>query len=121
MTFKQITCSVNMPIVDLTSQYRRAAEATSNPDPKEANKSHDLMHIYYNQLRQTEEGRMRIAGLLTDESPHVRCWAAAHSLAWVPDQAKAALRALRDANGSCAFDAAMTLREFDKGRLNFEY
>lgn len=121
MTFNAISDGDNAPILELVSGYKQAAEGTSNPDSKQANKSHDVMHIYYKRLRQTEAGRTGIVGLLNDESPHVRCWAAAHSLAWATDEAIATLRALRDAKGPCSFDAEMTLGEFQKGRLNFEY
>lgn len=121
MTSKHETDVENIPIADLVTQYRQAAEGTSNPDPKRANKSHDMMHIYFKRLRQTEAGRAAITGLLNDHSPHVRCWAAAHSLAWATDRAIAALTALREAKGPCSFDAEMTLGEFEKGRLNFEY
>jgi hypothetical protein len=111
----------NMPIADLVSHYRQAAEGTSNPDPEQANKSHEMMHFLFKRLRETEEGQAGIAGLLDDNSPHVRCWAAAHSLAWAKNRSIATLIALRDAKGHCSFDAEMTLREFEKGSLNFEY
>ena len=121
MTFKHIADLENMPIADLASQYKHAAEGTSNSAPRQANKSHDVMHIYYKQLRQTEAGRSAITRLLNDDSPEVRCWAAAHSLAWATDEAKMTLIALRDAKGPRSFTAEMTLSEFEKGRLSFEY
>ncbi len=121
MTSNPITDFRNVPIADLVSQYTQAAEGTSNPDPKQANKSHDIMHIYYKKLRQTDAGRTGITELLNNHSPAVRCWAAAHSLAWATEQAKAVLIALRDAKGPRSFTAEMTLIEFEKGRLSFEY
>jgi len=121
MMLKQNSGLDKMSIADLVAQYRRAAEGTSNPNVEEANKSHDVMHVFYKQLRQTESGRAAITNLLDDPSPHVRIWAAGHSLAWAEDQAKAALIMLRDAKGSRAFDAEIALEEFKKGRLSFEY
>ena len=121
MISKKLTDLKNLPTKDLLSVYRQAAADTSNPDPKQANKSHDMMHICYKRLRQTEEGRAGIVRLFNDLSPHVRCWAAAHGLAWATDEAKVILASLRDAKGPCSFDAGMTLGEFEKGRLSFEY
>jgi hypothetical protein len=62
----------NVPVAELLYQYRKAAEGTSNPKPKQANKSHDVMHLYYKQLCQTDHGRNGITALLKDKSPHVR-------------------------------------------------
>ena len=108
-------------IRNLLGQYRGGAEGTSNPVPKRANASHDKMHAAYRQLRATPDGKAGIIALMNDENPHVRCWAAAHSLAWEPDKARAVLVALRDFKGACSFDAGVLLEEFKKGNLTFEY
>jgi hypothetical protein len=105
----------------LLSMYRQAAHGTSVRDPDAANRSHDTMHACYKILRQTEEGRRGIVSLMDDVSPHVRLWAAAHSLQWIPDRARACLEALRESGGPGAFDAEITLEEFSKGSLRFDY
>ena len=111
----------NSDLDRLLAQYGRAAEGTSNPDPHEANQWHDEMHAAYKALRESEAGRMGIASLMSHEDPHVRCWAAAHSLQWQPESARIVLEKLRDDGGPCAFDAEMTIDEYDKGRLSYDY
>jgi hypothetical protein len=105
----------------LLAMYRESAEGTSAPDPKTANRSQREMHAAYKKLRATPEGRAGIAALMHDSSPHVRCWAAAHSLGWEATEAKGTLQALRESGGPCSFDAEMTLVAFNDGRLSFEY
>ena len=112
---------VHPAITDLAAAYRQLAEATGAPDPRAANAAHDQMHLVYKVLRQTEEGRRAILDLTADGSPNVRGWAAAHSLAWWPEVARRTLEALVASDGLCAFSAKMTLREFDAGRLSFDY
>ena len=111
----------NSDLDRLLEEYRRAAEGTSDPDPREANRCHDKMHAAYKALRESEAGRMGIASLVSHESPHVRCWAAAHSLQWQPESARIVLERLRDDRGPCSFDAEMTIKEYDKGRLSYDY
>lgn len=108
-------------MTNLLIQYQEGAEDTANPNPKKGNASHDRMHAAYKQLRTTPDGRSGIMALMADDNPHVQCWAAAHSLAWEPNKARAVLEALRDFKGACSFDAEMVLQEFDKGKLTFEY
>lgn len=108
-------------IHDLLVGYATGAEGTSDADPKVANKWQRKMHSFYKQLRELPEGRAALLTCLNDPSPHVRCWAAAHCLEWEHERAKAALELLRDSKGPCAFSAEMTLEEFAKGRLSFDY
>lgn len=105
----------------LLAKYREGAEGTSNPVAKRANASHDKMHSAYKQLHETADGKAGIIALMEDENPHVKCWAAAHSLAWEPERARAVLTALRNSKGACSFDAEIVLQEFEKGKLTFEY
>ena len=108
-------------LASLTEQYRRSAAGTGAATPDSANRCHDAMHEAYKQLRGTQSGRDAILALINDPSPHVRRWAASHSLAWAPQAARKALEELVRADGPCAFTARITLEEFDAGRLSFEY
>jgi len=109
-------------INELVERYRQGAIGNDDiSDPKKANKSHAQLHECYKILRESNEGRQVIINLMSDPEPSVRCWAAAHSLQWKLDVARGVLEALRDSRGPCSFDAEMTLQEYDKGRLTFDY
>jgi hypothetical protein len=107
-------------LADLLAQYREAAEGTADPEPQVSNKWYDAIRVCYKKLRQTEEGRAGIVGLLSDPSPHVRMAAAAHSLMWSPGVAREVLEALRDSEGTRSFEAKWTLKEYDEGNLSFD-
>ena len=106
---------------DLIVEYREAAVGAGSGDPKQNNRSVDRLHACYKELREKEEGRAGIIGLISDENPHVRLWAAGHSLHWVPEIARPALEALRDDKGPGSFSAEWTLKVFDEGTLSFEH
>lgn len=109
-------------ITNLTERYRQGAIGTADiSDPKKANKCQAQMHFCYKILRETEAGREAIIALMNDAEPSVRCWAAAHALQWRADLARRALEGLRDSQGPYSFTAEMTLEEYDKGRLTFDY
>lgn len=105
------------------AQYRRAADqAAQLNDLDEQKTAAKRLHTCYKVLRQTDEGRKAIMVLMSDVSPHVRSWAAAHSLGWAPEAARRVLEALCDENVfPYSFDASMVLQEYDKGRLSFDY
>lgn len=109
-------------VSELLVRYRQTADrADVLSDPKEQNKAADQLHACYKKLRESEEGRNGLIALMEDSSPHVRCWAAAHSLQWVPERARRILEALRDEDVfPYSFDAKMTLEEFEKGSLTFD-
>lgn len=108
-------------LVELQSRYRLSAEGTADPTPEIANTHHAALHECYKLLAKSNEGRRLISALMSDSSPHVRCWAAAHSLQWDAAKARNTLEQLRDAGGTCSFDAEMVLAEYQKGSLTFEY
>ena len=109
-------------VQDLLARYRAAASGTTDENSEQQNDSADRVHAYYKSLRETLEGREGIIGLMSDPTPQVRLWAASHSLAWSPDCARRVLEALRDsAEFPTSFTAEMTLAEFDKGALGFDY
>ncbi|NLF07277.1 MAG: DUF2019 domain-containing protein [Pirellulaceae bacterium] len=106
-------------LVELQSRYRISAEGTADPTPKVANEYHAVLHECYNVLAKSDEGRRLITALMSDSNPHVRCWAAAHSLQWAAAEARNTLEQLRDAGGVCSFDAEMVLAEYQKRSLTF--
>ncbi|MCY3019677.1 MAG: DUF2019 domain-containing protein [Planctomycetota bacterium] len=109
-------------IKELVERYRQGAIGTGDTsDPKKANKHAADLHACYKVLRESEEGCESIMSLMTDPEPSVRCCAAAHSLQWKPGVARRVLEALRDSRGPFSFDAEMTIQEYDKGRLTFDY
>lgn len=108
-------------IAALLDAYREGAHGTSATDSLVANKWQQIMHNCYTKLCGTSEGKAGIMSFMDDLNPHVRCWAAAHSLQWHVQRAKAALIKLQESGGPCSFDAEMVLEEYDNGTLNFDY
>jgi hypothetical protein len=106
---------------DVLVEYRAAAAGTGTLDPRKNNECARTIQKCYKKLRDTAAGRAGIIGLMADEDPYVRCWAAAHSLQWVPKEARGVLEALREAAGPGSLDAEWTLIEHDKGRLSFDF
>ena len=87
-----------------------------------ANAGHRVVHKCFKILRKTAEGQEALEALLLDSNPYVRQWAGAHCLfLGVPPSARDVLEALRDSDGPGSFDAKMVLREFERGRLTFDY
>ena len=111
------------PLEELIRRYYVSAATNTDPhaSPTEANRAHDEIHEAYRLLRRTSEGREAISRLMDDANPGVRLWAAAHSLFWKPECARAVLEGLAAEGGLLAFTAEMTLREFDAGRLTFDF
>jgi hypothetical protein len=108
-------------VEELIAEYREGAVVAGSSDPKRNKKGVDKLHACYKKLRETEQGRAGIIGLITNENPHVRGWAAAHSLQWAPEIARSALESLRDSDGPSSFAAEWTLKSFDRGTLSFDY
>jgi len=110
---------------DTLERYRAGAEESSTSqattDPDKANRGHDKMHEAYKLLKKTAEGREAISRLMYDADPEVRAAAAADSLEWKPDEARRVLEAIVQEGGLLGFEAEMTLKEYDKGRLSFDY
>jgi hypothetical protein len=118
------------PIEEVFSRYERTArewsvESVEGTDVKsrKANRLFDENRVYLWRLREDERGRALIETLLADADPGVRLKAAAHTLEWNPEAARPVLEAV----GSLvrpwqhAHAAKMTVREFDAGRLRFDY
>ncbi len=90
-------------VADALARYRDAAAGTGEREPKKANEWHNKMHACFKLLRETEAGRRGITSLISDRDPHVRCWAAAHSLQWAPEIARRVLEELRNRDEECGF------------------
>ena len=106
----------------LVRDYRDAAvkaDTTQNSRPQHS--WFHRLHRTYKALRGTEQGRRRLVELLDDGDVSVRCWAAAHSLEYAPDRARTILEGIRDDNGPCSISAKYTLKEYDDGRLTFDF
>ena len=73
----------------LLADYRDAAERTGDPDTA-AEAARDVNELY-KQLRDSPEGRAGLTALMLDPNPHVRRWAATHSLSWKRDAARQVL------------------------------
>lgn len=110
-------------VASLLAQYRQAADVTDElADSRKQNQAAHRIHACYKALRETEEGKEGIIALMSDPNPHIRVWAAAHSLQWVPETAQAVLQALCNENVfPYSLDAQMTLEEYRTGRLSFDY
>jgi hypothetical protein len=79
------------------------------------------MQLAYLVLRQTEEGRAVVSGFMDDPVPTVALWAATQALFWDESKARARLASFVEGKGVYAFEAEVTLREFDAGRLNTDW
>jgi hypothetical protein len=108
-------------ISEKLKEYREAAIGASEPNPEKQNEWARKVHDCYKQLRESKEWRNGIIGLMSDPNPHVKVWAASHSLQWVPEKARSVLEGLRDSHGQESFTAKWTLKEFESGRLSFDY
>lgn len=107
------------------AEYRRLATewgAGSLGEAKDQNSLFDRLHAVQTRLAETAEGQAAIAALMTDSDPWVRLAASAHSLRWAEEKARLVLEDLRDADTTMAgFNAKYVLREYDAGRLTFEF
>ena len=111
-----------MPTVEeLLCIYRQAAEQHAKGSARTTNRWHSKLHECYKLLRENEAGRHGITLLMSDAVPHVRLWAASHSLAWEPELARNTLEEIRDSDSPSSFDAKWTLKMYDAGQLSFDY
>ncbi|PUA80505.1 hypothetical protein [Nocardioides currus] len=85
------------------------------------NRRVDRMQQAHLALRQTAEGRAVIAEFIDDPVPTVALWAATHALFWDEPRARARLASFVDDPDQHAFEAELTLREFDAGRLKTDW
>jgi hypothetical protein len=107
----------------LRNQYRAAVLAwdEAQPEPDRANRLFDRLHDLAKEMRQSEEGRTAIAGLLNDPVVAVRLVAATHALTWAPEVAEPVLQALEREPSLHAVCAKWTLRSHRAGTLNLDW
>lgn len=89
--------------------------------PKEANRLFDALHVLYKEMRDSEEGRLAITGLLDDPLTAVQLSAASHSLALRPERAVAVLEELEQGGSLHAVTAKWTLRSYRNGKLDLDW
>lgn len=78
----------------------------------------DNVQSLHLELRESAEGRDGITSLIDDDCVTVRQWSATNALAWAPREARAELTREVEEGGVSAFEAKVTLREFDAGHLD---
>lgn len=120
-------------IQSLIAQFREAvleeaeysSRALTDPkrktDPDKANRAHDRAHRCYKELRTTPEGRQALCDLMGDPDPDIQSAAAAYALFWKPEEARQVLEKLIQLGGIVGFECELILKEFDAGRLTFDY
>ncbi len=86
------------------------------------NKLFDRQQSLYLVLRETEEGRRGLVALaLHHDCQTVRDSAAARALFWDAEQVRPVLEVAATHGGLAGRSAEMVLKEFDAGRLHFDY
>ena len=85
------------------------------------NRQVDRRQRAYLRIKSTSTGRAVVGRLSLDANPRVRGWAATDLLAWDPEAGRAILIGLRDSRGPGAFEAKLTLIEFDSGNLSLDW
>jgi hypothetical protein len=87
--------------------------------PKRWNRLVNQLQSLHLALREHAAGRAGISALIDDDVATVRQWAAGHALFWDEQRARAELeREAATGDSLLGFEARITLREFDTGRLN---
>lgn len=87
--------------------------------PRRWNRLVDRLQLLQLRLRSTSEGRRAITAMVSEDNTTVRLWSSTFGLFWDPSVARAELERLAaEPSGLPSFEAEMTLREFDAGRLD---
>jgi hypothetical protein len=112
-------------LTELIEAYRAAAarhgDATESSDHRTANAAGEQIGKTYSEIRRRGiEAQRLLLPLLSDGSPGVRMWAAAHALEFSPNQGEPVLEQLVGVGRFLGLSAEMTLREWRAGRLRFQ-
>jgi hypothetical protein len=104
---------------DIIATFRSAAiEKGDVAEPQRDEELHARMRVAFHELQGLgAPGEAAFRRLLTDVSPHVRCWVAAALLARGDLDARRTLQKLATNPGLLGLEASTTLREHDEGRL----
>jgi hypothetical protein len=109
----------------LLARYRRTLLAMhegrieTGGTAKHWNRLVDQLQSLHLALREHAAGRAGISALIDDDVATMRQWAASHALFWDEQRARAELeREAATDDTLWGFEAKITLREFDAGRLN---
>jgi hypothetical protein len=108
-----------LTVDEMVRVFRSAAiEKGDFSEPGRDHQLHASMRTAVHELRSAgEEGEAAFRGLLSDASLHVRSWVAAELLSRGDAEARRVLEELTRAPGLLGFEASMTLKEHDAGRL----
>jgi hypothetical protein len=99
-------------------EWSRLQDETGRRATWKANRLADDVRQQLRTLAASEEGRRAIESFLDDEEPGAQAWAAAQVLFWDEPKARAALERLEAGDRfPFNFNAQMTLKQFDEGRL----
>ena len=115
-------------LAELGRRYETTLRAWSRAsvldDVEEANRLFDELRVCLKVLRDDERGRGMIERLMEDHDAGVRLMAASEALLWNATTARPVLGELAVGQSVAwqhSFTAEMTLREFDAGRLKFDW
>ena len=108
-----------MTVQEVVENFRNAAIAKGDfADAARDNKLHKEMTQSFLILNsQGEVGRSAFKDLLRDKNNYVRAWVAAQLLSEGDSTVLPVLQEIEKSSGLLAFDAKMTIREFESGRL----
>lgn len=91
-------------------------------DSKVINKYHDvIIECFLSLQKKGENALLQLKTLTSHKDSNVVLWAATHLLSVDEGYAREIIQRLIDNDFLIGFDAKMILKEWDKGRLNFEY
>jgi hypothetical protein len=107
---------------ELLSTYEELAIAwDSEVNARRANRIFDRIHAIALELRSLEEGRHGLESLLSHRNRGVRLSAAGDCLAWGSEAAIEALEGLIIPRGTHSLSAEMTIRDYQAGRMRFDW
>lgn len=94
------------------------AEGVLAANSKKANRSYHQIHEAAAKLRRADS-LLVLQSLLRSEHVSVKIWAATYLLPIVETEAKEALLEIKDSGSILAFDARMTLEQWESGNLKY--
>lgn len=108
----------------LISQFEKAAldydSLRKSGTAKQMNKQFDLMYKIAGEL--SKIGKLiELRNILSSDKESVRYFAASMILASFPDEAEAVLTEIAKSKGFYSFNAKVTLQEWHKGNIKFDY